>query len=640
MSENGKPSEDKRIFPLPLVIGVTGHRDLRQEDCKALETQVRNIIVELKSRCPATPLLLLSPLAEGADRLVARVALEKGVRLVVPLPIPRALYVQDFESGASRDEFNDLLQQAEWWFELPQLKNVRRAEALKENQVRERQYARMGAYIVMHSQILIALWDGVYSHKVGGTSQIVQYQLRGVPPIYSGVAQRSPLDEPESGPVYHIVTPRIKNPVPVEQPFELRKLFPMSSGLNDSHFKRVINTDHRGGSDDHASKQQSEKSIDEAEQEFDRILKHLDTFNRDRTGLEAHLGRTRMRSKSSLLSEIDTSTLSPGLKRTLEHYADLYADADSLAIYFRDRTRHTLLFLFGLFFISLFCFDVFAHLGEYLILFLGNKWGNWLSFFFLLLYLIVLFVAYYVWYYRATRGGYKNKYLDYRALAEGLRVQFFWRAAGLPDSVANHYLRKQKSELDWICNSIRVANLLCDEDSEELFTDSPMKTPGDRYRLILSPWVYEQSEYFSSTTWRDRERMERNEKWVHGFFLTGMLLAVALLILQFVELFPPQPAWINDSPPLLIVFMGLALVFAALRESYADKMAYAEQAKQYQRMGNLFRQAYQRLKDSLEQGKDQEAERVIRELGEEALRENGDWVMLHRTRRLNVPLGG
>ena len=36
-------------------------------------------------------------------------------------------------------------------------------------------------------------------------------------------------------------------------------------------------------------------------------------------------------------------------------------------------------------------------------------------------------------------GDYDNKYFDYRALAEGLRVQIFWRIAGLRDSVADHY---------------------------------------------------------------------------------------------------------------------------------------------------------------------------------------------------------
>ena len=35
--------------PLPLILGVTGHRDLRPEDHEALETRVRAIFDELRS---------------------------------------------------------------------------------------------------------------------------------------------------------------------------------------------------------------------------------------------------------------------------------------------------------------------------------------------------------------------------------------------------------------------------------------------------------------------------------------------------------------------------------------------------------------------------------------------------------------
>jgi hypothetical protein len=268
-----------------------------------------------------------------------------------------------------------------------------------------------------------------------------------------------------------------------------------------------------------------------------------------------------------------------------------------------------------------------------------------LRFLFLIFYLILLLIAYFR-YFRATRGHYKNKYLDYRALAEGLRMQFFWRLAGLPDTVATHYLRKQKSELDWIRNSIRVANLLCDARSgEKRPTDSSVHAPDDRYRPILKQWVNDQGAYFTLATTRDHRKSGGNEQWVRILFRAGLALAVVLGILQLLLLLPRFPlqyqAWMSTPlTNLFIVTMSLVLALAALREGYGDKIAYAEQAKHYQRMNRLFWLASQRLKDSLEQGKLQGAAHVIRELGEEALAENGDWVMLHRTRPINVPMGG
>src|SRR5439155_17705848 len=72
---------------IPLVIGVTGHRDLRPEDYERLSSAVVEFSQLLRQRYPHTPLILLSPLAEGADRLVAEVSLRMGARLVVPLPM-------------------------------------------------------------------------------------------------------------------------------------------------------------------------------------------------------------------------------------------------------------------------------------------------------------------------------------------------------------------------------------------------------------------------------------------------------------------------------------------------------------------------------------------------------------------------
>src|SRR5438552_6900008 len=105
----------------PLVIGVTGHRDLRPEDVEPLEKKVKHIFTRLRGLFPYTPLLVLSPLAEGADRLVARVALQPdvGARLVAPLPMPKRLYEQDFETRESLEEFHQLLERADAWFELP-----------------------------------------------------------------------------------------------------------------------------------------------------------------------------------------------------------------------------------------------------------------------------------------------------------------------------------------------------------------------------------------------------------------------------------------------------------------------------------------------------------------------------------------
>ena len=51
---------EQENFAIPLVIGVTGHRDLPPEDFDRLEQSVSDIFRKLKKEHPHTPLSLLT----------------------------------------------------------------------------------------------------------------------------------------------------------------------------------------------------------------------------------------------------------------------------------------------------------------------------------------------------------------------------------------------------------------------------------------------------------------------------------------------------------------------------------------------------------------------------------------------------
>ena len=183
----------------PLVIGITGHRDIRKEDRKALEHKLEEVFLKLHEDYGASPLVLVTALAEGADRLAAEVALslqtQVKVRLVVPIPMPMELYELDFDSLAvlstslatvevsrsSREEFHALLAKAESKFELELAEGNSYETIARPGPARDRQYELVGKYIAQQSQILIALWDGVASDRVGGTASVVNFQREGVP---------------------------------------------------------------------------------------------------------------------------------------------------------------------------------------------------------------------------------------------------------------------------------------------------------------------------------------------------------------------------------------------------------------------------------------------------------------------------
>jgi hypothetical protein len=117
---------------------------------------------------------LLSPLAEGADRLAVKQWLRHpAVRLIALLPMPADDYMKDFGGQESQREFQDLLQQAEEVITLPPC--VERDQA----------YLNAGRYIVEQCDVLLAVWNGKAARGVGGTGDIVQLaRERGTPLVW------------------------------------------------------------------------------------------------------------------------------------------------------------------------------------------------------------------------------------------------------------------------------------------------------------------------------------------------------------------------------------------------------------------------------------------------------------------------
>jgi len=109
-------------------------------------------------------LCVLSPLAEGADRLVVREVLKVPESILeVVLPLQKDDYMQDFGTSESTEEFEQLLSQAGSVKILPY--KTERTEA----------YEQLGRYVVDQCDVLIALWDGKPAAGRGGTDEIVQY---------------------------------------------------------------------------------------------------------------------------------------------------------------------------------------------------------------------------------------------------------------------------------------------------------------------------------------------------------------------------------------------------------------------------------------------------------------------------------
>ncbi len=228
------------------------------------------------------------------------------------------------------------------------------------------------------------------------------------------------------------------------------------------------------------------------------------------------------------------------------------------------------------------------------------------------------------------RSDYQNRYQDYRALGEGLRVQSAWTHAGVPDAVDSSYLRMQQSELLWIRGALRTVGLLQSvgaDDAQDI--------------TALRQWVEEQRLYFHDASGAQNRKKIRFGRIVG--ILAPLNLGFGLLLLAAFAL-PPNwyggwRASVELHRPAVDyaagVFAGLAALVIAIVTSYTRTRAFSENANRYQRMFLIFEEAHRVLDQS--PPPDPLARRELaRELGREALAEHAEWLLSQRERPISI----
>jgi len=173
---------------LALRVGVTGHRDLSGADLAKLtevidgiladgETALRRVRHDQEAAAlygEAPPVLrIVSALAEGADRLVAEIALKRGDWvLAAPLPFPADVYRIDFPGSVDAFERLRLLAGDE----------VIELDGDRAHQ--DAAYLEAGLCMLRHSDLVIAIYDREHVNKPGGTWDVMQEAARfGLPLI-------------------------------------------------------------------------------------------------------------------------------------------------------------------------------------------------------------------------------------------------------------------------------------------------------------------------------------------------------------------------------------------------------------------------------------------------------------------------
>ena len=573
-----QPIPSARGGAVPLVVAVTGHRDLLPAEIPQIRQRVQDFLRELQHRYAYRSVGVMSALAEGADQLVAEEALALGIPLTVTMPMPKTLYLQDFVTPEARERFERLCAQAVDVFELPITPGNSVESISGPGPNRSRQYAQVGVFMCAHCHVLLALWDGKDSDQLGGTSQVVRFHHDDVMPGFTprGAAGRLVLADDESDLVYHIVCSRDR---PGGAPATGLAALEASWFTSDDRQPRVAELPAR------------HRLV------FDRTNEFSGDIRLYTDDIAA--------GKYPLLTPEQAATMPKGLR----DIDQLFCAADWLAIHFQKRVQRTLLathvcvFLTGFAYLS---YTDFRSDRKFILLVLAA----------MALAMLINFLA--------QRGAWQRKYLDNRTLAEGLRVQFYWAAAGVTSGIVSkfahdNFLQMQDPELGWIRNVMRVAGTECDVAPDH---------SSEGLEFAVREWIGDpasgQLGYFErGSSKRLRHQVLTQRMGRVGLWVTAAALAVLLFVGAGIPSGVRQP---------LVYLVGCVLLLVGVRQAYAKATAEAELLKQYEFMHRIFHNARRRIDDT---DSEEEQRRVLKILGDAALEEHSEWLLLHRERSID-----
>ncbi len=527
---------------IPIVVGVTGHREIRQEDRAAIYQAVVSELIRLRERCPNSPLLMLNALCEGADLLCADAALELNIPLVAALPMAPEKYERDF-SAAERAHFARVCAAAQQIFEAPD------AENLPDNgEDRELCYRRAGIYIAAHSHVLLALWDGNPGPSTCGTAATVDFALRGNYDPAVGIALRSGRNEA----ILHIYTPR----------------------------------------GDRQDRTAGAVSVLGSREEIDDILLKTDDFNR--------LAKDAILSPALVLPENAPKDACLLRMETVDQAAE------TLSMDHARRFRRTLALLAAAGALLTFAFLMYDEAEAiWMILVCGVMllcaWG------------LLRFAA---------RSDSHRRYLEFRVLAECLRVQIYLRLGGSRVLVSELLPWSQQEETAWILCALCALEIA-----------PPPKEKID----IRSCWVEAQRQYHRDAGKKSLKKLAVSDRIVHTALILSVTLYVAAVIFELLcgaLIFAPSisVAGVESWRTVLKILLGTISAVTLFIANFYGRLSLSRTRSDHRKMERFYEKMSALL---LEQG---QTERLLTVLAREELIENGNWCSYQRDNKPDLSI--
>ncbi|MBQ3422979.1 MAG: hypothetical protein IJH34_15285 [Romboutsia sp.] len=217
---------------------------------------------------------------------------------------------------------------------------------------------------------------------------------------------------------------------------------------------------------------------------------------------------------------------------------------------------------------------------------------------------IILLVFLFLIHKQANNMECHRKYLEYRVLAETLRVQFFLSIAGVKEEVKDIMPWFIKKGITWIGEILETLHL---EDVKE-------RQP------ILHFWVMDQKTYHEEALLKAVNKKKKQDKITKiAIYITILTYLAALIFEIYMYFCSPMNIDAHLVRISLKIVIGSMSVSTLFLESYYGKMSLSETIADYKRMILL----YDKIEHDIRAKG--ESEEIILYLAKEFLTENSTW---------------
>ena len=590
---------------IPIVIGVTGHRNVVKDDYSDISAEIGKSFEEVLRLCNAPdnnkkgktlqeakengqpPIILLTGLAQGADMLAAKVARSYGIAYLAVLPCPLEQFKKSFDDADALAELDDYIANAA---DVVVVNDIEKDFSNQAGQNRDSYwYRQVGIYIVQHATILLALWDGKPPKgKFGcGTADVVDMALN-----HSFVKAKT-------GPHFGMPGDCVVKWINCRRQGDGAEKDVKSCYLLPSVYH--VDDDKTDGAEllslDGDGKYTYLKLSDVPEVTQENITRTIEYNSYDADSLNPSYG---------LLAPSDYSQTSNYQKRLHFHYQK----SDALSS--TQKKKFT------------FAVWAFAIMGMAValafMLYDELNW-NWLS---LPCGVIVLAIIIFYFYVLAAKRQYHRKYLAWRALSESLRTQFYVSVCGIDYNICDSFTWMQKNDIVWIDRALAALSLgnventridLANVKKRWLGTGSQKKSDG-------------QYGYHSKKVIENGSHAKKHSNWSTALMISTIALYASIFIAELLTLLGAIN-WLEIAVvwqdftlrKILQVIFGVLTVVSFLITASMGKLSYDRQKGDNTRMKRLYFTALSKWDAT-----SPHFEQLVITLAREEIVENGVWL--------------